>query len=319
MGSGDTSNASTIIHGVDVSTMLPKPVKKFERYPELKGTEKQVAWAKEIRKQIIHRIMMDMKADNFNSSVFSTEKMVEYLKTRNLINGTEGDLQKQKIKQYCNHLMTDAQRYNRLKELASNDSAKFWIDNNPRDSMTNYSNKKFSDYVMNGKGMISKSASFNEILKFNPYHGRDGRFTGPGAATSFTYAPGKSRAHDMAIEREKKRTAEAGGSQSGGSGDVQAIRIDTGSGYISYRANKDGRITDMDGMPKDTNGKTIEELHSKAKELGWKVETFNDSQLKEYDTKRNKDKENTSRFLNDNDVRTRGTGYKSPRKGWKGH
>lgn len=35
--------------------------------------------------------------------------------------------------------------------------------------------------------------TFNEILKFNPYHGRDGRFTSAGSATSFTYAPGKCR------------------------------------------------------------------------------------------------------------------------------
>lgn len=51
--------------------------------------------------------------------------------------------------------------------------------------------------------------TFNEILKFNLYHGRDGRFTSAGSATSFTYAPGKSKAHDMAIAREKERHAAA--------------------------------------------------------------------------------------------------------------
>lgn len=49
--------------------------------------------------------------------------------------------------------------------------------------------------------------NFTEILKFNPYHGRDGRFASAGAATSFTFAPGKSRAHDLAIERHKERMA----------------------------------------------------------------------------------------------------------------
>lgn len=49
-----------------------------------------------------------------------------------------------------------------------------------------------------------KAKTFLEIVeKFNPYHGKDGRFTTSGGATSFTYAPGKSKAHDKAIAREK--------------------------------------------------------------------------------------------------------------------
>lgn len=50
-----------------------------------------------------------------------------------------------------------------------------------------------------------KSQTFNEILKFNPYHDSKGRFANANSYTSFTYAPGKSRAHDLAIEREKAR------------------------------------------------------------------------------------------------------------------
>ena len=60
--------------------------------------------------------------------------------------------------------------------------------------------------------------TFDEILKFNPYHDAAGRFTHAGGHTSFTYAPGKSRAHDLAIEREKQRTAGAG--SAGGSGEA---------------------------------------------------------------------------------------------------
>lgn len=55
------------------------------------------------------------------------------------------------------------------------------------------------------------------VRKFNPYHGPDGRFTSANGAHSFTYAPGKSKAHDLAIEREKQRQAAAGGA-TGGSG-----------------------------------------------------------------------------------------------------
>ena len=44
-----------------------------------------------------------------------------------------------------------------------------------------------------------------EVQKFNPYHGKDGRFATAGNHASFTYAPGKSRAHDLAIARETER------------------------------------------------------------------------------------------------------------------
>ena len=54
------------------------------------------------------------------------------------------------------------------------------------------------------------------VEKFNPYHDSRGRFASSGSAASFTYSPGKSKAHDMAIAREKERQAAAGGSSDGG-------------------------------------------------------------------------------------------------------
>ena len=51
----------------------------------------------------------------------------------------------------------------------------------------------------------------SEIEKFNPYHDQLGRFTTAGGATSFTYRPGASVAHDNAIAREKARHAASGG------------------------------------------------------------------------------------------------------------
>ncbi len=52
--------------------------------------------------------------------------------------------------------------------------------------------------------------TFEEILKFNPYHDARGRFASANSATSFTYAPGKSKAHDKAIAGEKERQNTAG-------------------------------------------------------------------------------------------------------------
>lgn len=46
--------------------------------------------------------------------------------------------------------------------------------------------------------------TFAEIAKFNPYHDSKGRFASADSAASFTYAPGKSTAHDKAIQRGKE-------------------------------------------------------------------------------------------------------------------
>lgn len=51
---------------------------------------------------------------------------------------------------------------------------------------------------------------FDEILKFNPYHDSRGRFASANSAASFTYAPGKSTAHDKAIQRGKEAAAGKG-------------------------------------------------------------------------------------------------------------
>ncbi|MDO4280770.1 MAG: hypothetical protein Q4C56_03985 [Peptococcaceae bacterium] len=47
-----------------------------------------------------------------------------------------------------------------------------------------------------------------EVEKFNPYHDALGRFATAGVATSFTWKPGASAAHDAAIAREKAREEE---------------------------------------------------------------------------------------------------------------
>lgn len=63
-----------------------------------------------------------------------------------------------------------------------------------------------------GENPIKKrdiAKSFADIVKFNPYHDSRGRFTTAGAASSFTYRPGASVAHDRAIEREKERVKNA--------------------------------------------------------------------------------------------------------------
>lgn len=67
---------------------------------------------------------------------------------------------------------------------------------------------------MTPKKKKTVAKSFSEILKFNPYHDSKGRFASANGYASFTYAPGKSKAHDLAIAREKERQAAAGGAGS---------------------------------------------------------------------------------------------------------
>lgn len=44
---------------------------------------------------------------------------------------------------------------------------------------------------------------YAQLRKFNPYHDARGRFSSANSAASFTFAPGKSRAHDKAIAAAK--------------------------------------------------------------------------------------------------------------------
>ena len=58
--------------------------------------------------------------------------------------------------------------------------------------------------------------TFNEILKFNPYHDSKGRFTTGGSAASFTIRtkdPSKQHMADMAVAREKERAGSATANQ----------------------------------------------------------------------------------------------------------
>lgn len=47
--------------------------------------------------------------------------------------------------------------------------------------------------------------TITDVQKFNPYHDAKGRFSTASGAASFTYKPGKSKAHDNAIARAKAK------------------------------------------------------------------------------------------------------------------
>ena len=48
-----------------------------------------------------------------------------------------------------------------------------------------------------------RAVSYADLRKFNPYHDSQGRFSSANSAASFTFSPGKSKAHDKAIATAK--------------------------------------------------------------------------------------------------------------------
>jgi len=61
-----------------------------------------------------------------------------------------------------------------------------------------------------------------EVQKFNPYHDRLGRFSTSSGAASFTYKPGKSKAHDLAIQRAQRKQGSGTGAKKQTQGDPTA-------------------------------------------------------------------------------------------------
>ena len=109
--------------------------------------------------------------------------------------------------------------------------------------------KSFNDIAKSG----DTAQSTQDIHKFNPYHGPDGRFTTSGGATSFTYRPGASKAHDLAIAREKERTAAAAASDGGKQKIAEAeTRIKS--------MLKDGADVKLEGMDPECAADAVESI-----------------------------------------------------------
>lgn len=97
-----------------------------------------------------------------------------------------------------------------------------------------------------------------EVEKFNPYHDSRGRFAAAGSAASFTYSPGKSKAHDNAIARAKEGQAAAGGGAikptlTASPTSTKGKLVDQGGGQL-YGENDNGYSASvLDGGKSDIN------------------------------------------------------------------
>lgn len=96
--------------------------------------------------------------------------------------------------------------------------------------------------------------TFAEILKFNPYHGKDGRFASANNYSSFTYAPGKSKAHDLAIAREKERAA--AGAAAGANDEASKKRIAESETKLKSML-KDGAEVKLSGVDPELAESTV--------------------------------------------------------------
>ena len=136
---------------------LPNKLDTLKELPELVGTEKQIKWAKDIRKEVgmeLARYAVDrntegnpVSRDHFTNLGKGKEAMLSEIQNNALVKMTKGEVQGQRIKDRIGTYNEISRRYNTYKEIMSNDSAKFWIDNRPGSSPETYMNKKFKKKI----------------------------------------------------------------------------------------------------------------------------------------------------------------------------
>lgn len=139
----------------ELSKRLPD-MKEFsvDRAPKLEGTEKQINWANDIRKEILRDLStyaVTKTSDGRPSDLYKTVKqgkdaIINDIKNNPLISDTSGKLRKEKIESAISGYKDLASRIKRLNNIAQNSSAKFWIDNRTNQA-ENYRNKKLRDKI----------------------------------------------------------------------------------------------------------------------------------------------------------------------------
>lgn len=129
----------------------------------LKGTEKQIKWAEDIRKSAVDLLFEEVLHEEYivEGSMPMKKSIVERCSVKNAVYALRS---KESIKDFfedkkdmpASRLDSDVKtlndaydRYQRFTEIMTNDSAKFWIDN--RDNQPkNYMFKNFIEYIRTG-------------------------------------------------------------------------------------------------------------------------------------------------------------------------
>ena len=124
---------------------LPEVQKPIENFPELQGSEKQIAWATDIRQKIYNTLLSEMKRNKEGNRteaikyIFSKKDMEKWVRN---VRETFGEFSpphivEERVKDSIESLQTAAKQYKALKTLIETEtSAKFWIEHrntHPRD------------------------------------------------------------------------------------------------------------------------------------------------------------------------------------------
>jgi hypothetical protein len=147
-----------IVHGVDVGSILPDPIDikylDVGQLPKLKGTEKQVKWAEDIRSKIGDDVLqtyyskyVSKNNGGFDALTTSKKAMVDNIKKNPLVQSVvEGGNQKvveEKITNAANHFREMGDSLSKINDLLGKDESKFWIDN--RDKVSKIKREIFGE------------------------------------------------------------------------------------------------------------------------------------------------------------------------------
>lgn len=137
------------ISAKDISKKLPdKKDFAFDRPPQLEGSDKQIAWAKKIRAEFVPKLAQSVFANQQDlvKTLNSGEKeevakriyesAVSTYKNRYNYISNKKEAKRLTDKDIANYVKREVSRYNTVKDqvrainkLATNKSAKFWIEN----------------------------------------------------------------------------------------------------------------------------------------------------------------------------------------------
>lgn len=145
------------------------------QFAELEGSEKQISWAKEIRKKAVNAMLNEIFHESYEMmdkvrgtskiekryvknlvlKMHSEESIIEYLKEQKEFHEriSSAELAKEKTERLIKSMNGAYDRHARTREILSNTSAKFWIDN--RDNQEkNYMFNQFRTYVATGEKLF---------------------------------------------------------------------------------------------------------------------------------------------------------------------
>lgn len=126
----------------------------IQSLPQLKGSEKQVAWAKKIRREVGPELIsyaINFTSDGRRSGLYDIATQGRSAIKKDiyeslLVKSATGKVKQEKIQNSFKGYQDLARRIQTVNSILQNDSAKFWIDNRTN-TLANYMNKKLKKKI----------------------------------------------------------------------------------------------------------------------------------------------------------------------------